>query len=114
MSKVKYISPQRFGTNKVFQQASKTATASANANVQQGNDAESQVASILQSLTGIDINSLGLRDLPVLEARKKKNGTATATAAKAGKAVSIDILTCSTRVSSFIVVGLQKKCVLTL
>jgi hypothetical protein len=39
------------------------------------------LSSIVQGLTGIDLGSLGLRSIPKLEARKKKNGTATATGA---------------------------------
>lgn len=40
-----------------------------------------QLANIVKGLTGIDLSSIGLRELPKLESRKKKNGTATAGAA---------------------------------
>lgn len=46
-----------------------------------GNAQNGQLADIVKGLTGLDLSSLGLRDLPVLESRKKKNGTATAGAA---------------------------------
>ena len=42
--------------------------------------AEADLANVVESLTGINLGSLGLRSLPVLEARKgkKKNSTAIA------------------------------------
>lgn len=82
-------------------QASKAAAGAASVSTAsaasaQGGGAASQLESIVQGLTGIDIGSLGLRDLPKLESRKKKNGTANAAvaaggAAATGKAVCIDL-----------------------
>jgi hypothetical protein len=46
-------------------------------------DVETEIETEIESLTGVNLGSLGLRSLPVLEARKgkKKNGTAVATGA---------------------------------
>lgn len=43
------------------------------------NDAD--LASVIEGLTGVNVGSLGLRAIPKLESRKKKNGTAVAGAA---------------------------------
>jgi hypothetical protein len=66
--------------------AKKGANANGNSNADpatSNSNEAAQLNNIIEGLTGINLGGLGLRDLPVLEARKgkKKNGTAAATAA---------------------------------
>jgi hypothetical protein len=70
----------------IFQGTGAGKKASSGAAASSGSDVVSELETELASL-GINLGSLGLRDLPVLEARKgkKKNGTAVASGAAVSK-----------------------------